>query len=190
MRHVISLGMTCALAFSAALPGTTRDVTASRQSRDSTYVVFDCYYVNFAWLFTMQGDLVDSDGNVIHYKTSDRVALQQIDKERAGDYISRDGLAAKLSWPGNTRVRTIDPALLRAKAALIPGAAAGTVLRGDGGARDAGRNACFAYLPEQGGRRLKVIELGTYGTIKDAKTTNTAPAARDLLKGLQTDALR
>jgi hypothetical protein len=190
MRGLVSLGMTCALAFSAALVGTTRDVTGSRQSPDSTYVVFDCYYANFAWLFTMRGNLVDSNGNVIHYKTSDRVALQRVDKEQAGDYISREGLTAKLSWPGNTRVRTIDPALLRAKAVLIPGAAAGTIRRSDGGVRDAGSSACYAYLPEEGGRRFKMIALGTYGKFNDTNTTNDAPAARDLLKWLQTDVLK
>jgi cephalosporin-C deacetylase-like acetyl esterase len=144
------------------------------QDRRQGRVLFDCYTINFAWGFHLEGFFIDSDGGVHTYDHSNEVWHGPPDGKP-----SEKDLAEK--HRGAEPVLKIPQKILAEKIPLIAEAAGGEVTR-ESAARDMGQNVFEGYLWNAGSGRYEPVLLESTG---DWNEINTSKSARDLVKWLE-----
>ena len=167
---LLALGSTgCAAIFSP---------TAQPVSMNFGRVVFDCYYVNFAWGYTMSGFYIDQEGAMFRYDRGEEPWLPDPLLEEPY-VVSAADLEAK--FINSTPIGDLDSTLLAEKMILAVQAAAGEISR-EQVAADAGWSGCVVYRYHTELDGYSEIILGAGG---DFLIRNSAPQAQDLLSWLQ-----
>lgn len=138
-------------------------------------VVFDAYYINFAWGFTLQGTYVDSDGGIWRYERSGEPWMP---KYTPDGWIPAADLDAKFA--NVTRIGTMDVAVLRERFALVERAANASLKRWNAGA-DMGADSLVAYLYDPQHAVYQEVTLRAHG---DWEVRNESREARTLEKWL------
>jgi len=141
-------------------------------------VLFDCYYVNFAWGYTLSGYFINQDGAIFRYDRGDNRWLPESIREDSF-VISSTDLIAKFS--NQEYIGEIDPNLLKEKIALIPAVVGGKITE-EQVAADAGWGGCVTYRYHPDLDAYSEIPLGAGG---DFLIKNNAPEAEELLIWLQ-----
>jgi hypothetical protein len=144
----------------------------------SDSIVFECYYINFAWGHQHSGYYVDRDGGVHAYDRSGDPWLPE-SVTRGDSLIPEADMVAK--FEGARAYRHVPRETVLEKARLLPTAARGRLKRTHE-AFDAGAAGCAGYLYDVDKALYQTIELGQEG---DFRVTNSARAARDLTKWLR-----
>jgi hypothetical protein len=141
-------------------------------------VLFDCYYVNFAWGYTLSGYFINQDGMIVRYDRGKDPWLPESIQEEPG-VVSTTDLNEK--FKNQEQVGTVDPTILAQKIELVYAAAVGIITQ-EQMAADAGWSGCvlYRYHPELDG--YSEIPLGAGG---DFLVRNSAPEAQELLRWLQ-----
>jgi hypothetical protein len=141
-------------------------------------VLFDCYYVNFAWGYTLSGYYIDQEGGVIRYDRGDDPWQPESLQTEPFVFSSAD---LEMKFKNQSRVGEVASDLLQEKLALAGRAAAGEISQ-EQVAADAGWSGCvlYHYHPDLDG--YSEIPLGAGG---DFLIRNSAPEARELLGWLQ-----
>lgn len=136
-------------------------------------VVFDCYYVNFAWGYTLRGSYVDRDGRILMYDRKGEPWLPE-SVERGDRTITAQDLLDK--FRNTSLVGRVEADVLRAKLALVEPASRGKLTR-EQRMNDAGGYGCSAYLHDPTQDSYQEIILASDG---DWAIHNSTPEARAL----------
>jgi len=145
------------------------------KDRPQVKVLFDCYGINYAWGFYLEGFYIDSDGGVYTYDHSDEAWHGPPDGKPSQEDLAEKHRGAEL-------VLKIPPKILAQKLPLIAKAAGGEVTR-ESAARDMGQNVFEGYLWDPEAARHEPVLLRSVG---DWNETNTSQAAHELVKWLET----
>jgi hypothetical protein len=145
--------------------------------------VFDCFRINYAWGFVLQGSVIDRTGTIYRYRMRERDRSPRPLGDDHAQFYATGALQAKFA--GAERSGSVDADALAAHIALAGKSAAGEITRTDTGTRDAGSSTCHAYLPEPARRRYRDVMLGSDGAAADTRLTNSAPEAAQLLDWLR-----
>ena len=145
--------------------------------------VFDCFRVNYAWGFALQGTVIDRAGAIYRYRMRERDRSPRPLRDDHAQFYATGDLQAKFA--GAERTGSVDAGALAAHVALADKSAAGEITRTDTGARDAGSSTCHAYLPDPVRRRYRDVVLGSDGGAADTRLTNSAPEAAQVLDWLR-----
>ena len=141
-------------------------------------VLFDCYYVNFAWGYTLSGYYVDRDGAIVRYDRGDDPWLPE-SIQGEPNVIPAADLEEK--FRKQTPVGEVPSDLLVEKMALGVRAAGGEISQ-EQVAADAGWSGCVLYQYHTQLDGYSEIPLGAGG---DFLIRNNAPEAQELLRWLQ-----
>jgi len=139
-------------------------------------VLFEVEYLNFAWVPTWQGFVVEADGEVYAYDLGD--TTRQWPPE--DDDFSAAELAAKYAH-GRRLVRAVSPTEVSSMYSRVDFALAGTVTPPLGVCFDAGIVRYSALLFDGSTGTYHRVLLHQRG---DVARTNTAPAAREMYQWL------
>jgi hypothetical protein len=138
-------------------------------------VLFDCYGINFAWGFYLEGFYIDRDGKVFTYDHSDEVWHGPPDGKPSEKDLKEKHRNAEF-------VLQIAPKILAGKSALIAKAKGGKVTR-ESAARDKGQDVIEGFLWDPEAGCYDPVLLRSTG---DWNEINTSQAARDLVGWLET----
>lgn len=140
--------------------------------------LFECYRVNTAWGFAMNGTAIGRDGAILRYSLRDKDMRPTPQKEGGVTYYESENLRAHLA--DATTSGKIDPDQLRNNRALVDEAAKGNISASPTGVRDAGVSTCHAYILDASANRYRDVELGSDGAVSDMHVENDSKAAATL----------
>jgi hypothetical protein len=160
------------------LIGTVLAVAPAFAGAEGPKVVFDCYYVNFAWGYKLSGVFIDSKGQVFKYNRNGNPWLPPSVREGASVHPESELLE---KYMNAEIVGQVDKTVLNEKIKLIGAASEGTITRTPH-AKDAGGRGCVAFSYDEKNKSYKETRLGSRGNFT---TTNSAPEAQELYYWLQ-----
>jgi hypothetical protein len=141
--------------------------------------VFEVAYSNYAWIPSLNGVYVTSDGSVNRY---DYYASMPMDggpgPKSPGWHVTEAEIAAK--YLGTTRIAGVDPKTLADMFGIVAGARQGALVQQQLCA-DAGTTTYTAWLYDPGTGTYTRVPLGQRG---DTAIQNTAPEAKQLMTWL------
>lgn len=142
-------------------------------------VFFEVHYINYAWIYTNQGILIDSLGNIYNYNLN----VGQKDGWKSADedgYISRADMNKNFSFCDDI-VHQISRDSLQYFVNKIDEAADGKLSEPKTVMADAGIKQYIAYIYDKKKDRYKTVLLSQWG---DMQCTNSSPAASELSEWL------
>lgn len=142
-------------------------------------VFFEVHYINYAWMYTNQGILIDSLGNIYDYN----VTQAQKDGWKSADkdgYISRTDMNKNFAFC-NHIIHHVGVDSLQYYVNKIDDAARGTLSEPVSVMADAGILQYIAYIYNEKKDSYKQILLLQWG---DTQCTNSSPAASEISEWL------
>lgn len=141
-------------------------------------IIFDCYHVNFAWGYRLDGFYIDKNGKIFKYNRNGDPWLPDSVKQGGMVYPESD-LYDK--YKNKQLIGNVEQQYLQSKIVLIQKAARGKLSRRHTG-NDAGASGCVAYLFSPEKKEYREIRLGSSG---DYEEINSSSAAHELFKWLK-----
>jgi|APLak6261658528_1056013.scaffolds.fasta_scaffold27234_1 hypothetical protein len=142
-------------------------VKSSPQNNNSFgNIIFDCYYLNFAWGYQLNGFYINKDGEIFQYnrENNDRWITKD---EKLTEQVLYD------KYKNKQLVGKIELHDLENKKRLINKAALGKLSKKHT-AYDAGERSCVTYLFNPKTERYTEIMLGSSGDFEQINSSNEA----------------
>ena len=140
-------------------------------------VIFDCYYINWAGDYRLEGFYIDRNGNIYKYNRNGNPWLPESAQVGIPE-PNEDELLNK--FQNKKIIGNVDMTTLHDKINLISDTTSGTITRKPRGA-DMGARGCVAYKFDNSNKRYKTIQLGSSC---DWDIENSSTSARLLLNWL------
>jgi len=159
-------------------PVLPRDGSREKDRRRAR-VLFDCYAINFAWGFHLEGFFIDSEGRVYTYDHSNEVWHGPPDGRPSDEDLTEKHRGAEL-------ILKIPRDIIAGKYPLVAKAKDGKVTRKSAGA-DMGAHVFEGFLWDPDAGRYDPVLLRSTG---DWEEINTSRSARELVEWLETIAAK
>ena len=151
------------------------------EALDLGEILFDCYHVNFAWGYTLNGFYIDGDGRIYTYDRKGDPWLPDSVQKGSHSYPEPDLMS---KFKNRKSAGRIKPSIIKEKIALIRPASQGEIST-QHQAYDSGWSGCVAYLFDEHADTYTAIILGAEGDFLERNSSQEAKSLLLWLRSLQ-----
>ncbi len=141
---------------------------------------FQCSFINYAWIYTNSGWVIDQDGNLRFYENPQHWNFP--DNE---GYITEEKLLENLNSCNNSNISVVSPENLAKYNSMVSGASKGSMSKPESRGADMGAISYCCYWFDELKGKYKYVLLSQTGDVYTYNTSKSSKRLDQWLKSIQ-----